>query len=582
MTHLPIGNLADLLRVRAATLGDAYAYGFLADGEQESGKMTYAELDRRASILAGALSRRAERGAALILAYPPGLDFIVAFCACMYAGMIAVPVCPPHPRKRNDRLASILADAGARFVLTTASVAQALACSSNAWLGRVEVMATDTYILAADDGAVAVTIDANAVAFMQYTSGSTAAPRGVLVSHANVLANLAAIHRAEGNGSHSRGVSWLPHYHDMGLIEGILQPMYGGYPTWLMPPAAFLQRPRRWLAAISRYRATVSGGPNFAYEHCVRHLRDTELPGVMLDSWQVAYCGAEPIRAATLDAFATRFAANGFKRAALRPVYGLAEATLLVTASDRALDAPRVVRASKGSLAGGYLQHAEIDTAGGVDLVSCGRPSSGTEVAIADPDSVTLYGEGRVGEIVVRGPAVSRGYHRGDMAMLASGGREQGQWLRTGDLGFTLDGELFVCGRRKDLMILRGRKLHPQDIEDTAVACPCSPPVVAAAAFATAGADGDQLVLCIELSRRDRTMPSGSLQPALARAADAIRVAVYREHEVPMAVVAFVPAGSLPRTTSGKLMRFELRREFIDGTLAMIARFTGPVSRDIG
>lgn len=583
MTKLPIDNLVALARTRAETLGAARAYGFLADGEHESDALTYAELDRRARRIAAELQDRSAPGTTVALAYPPGLDFVAAFFGCLYAGVIAVPMCAPHPRKGNERLAAILGDARATLMLTTLRGVRGfeLATPHVPALARVTAVATDT--LAAHDAPDRPVRSpaSDAVAFVQYTSGSTMNPRGVPVTHANILANLAAIHRAEANDAHSRGVSWLPAYHDMGLIEAILQPLYGGFPTWLMPPAAFLQKPERWLRAISRYRATVSGGPNFAYDLCVRRCETAAVADLALDCWRVAYCGAEPVRAATLDAFASRFAACGFARAALRPVYGLAEATLLVTASAQDAPGPRIVYADKRRLEDGRFEPAQPASTHAQPLVSCGCPDAVTRVAIADPQADGLLPEDAVGEVLVAGPGVTRGY-LGASGDAPDGADDRGtrtrdtRWLRTGDLGFIHAGELYLCGRRKDLIVMRGRKLHPQDVEHTILTHAGEPPIEAVAAFAIDDEHAEQLVVCAELARARHAASGVEHGRTLAAAADRLRVAVYRAHDVSIACFAFVTAGALPRTTSGKLMRYRARAQFIAATLPVIARFDTP------
>jgi acyl-CoA synthetase (AMP-forming)/AMP-acid ligase II len=399
----------------------------------------------------------------------------------------------------------------------------------------------------------------------------------VRVSHANVLANLLAIHAAEGNSEESRGLSWLPAYHDMGLIEGILEPLYGGYPAWLMPHAAFVQRPVRWLRAITRHGITVSGGPNFAYELCVRRVGDAELERIDLRSWRVAYCGAEPVKAATMRAFAERFAVCGFQRAALRPVYGLAEATLLVTASARSATEVNVVYAQKPRLDDGRYVAAVADDPDAIALVACGRPIAGTTVAIVDPQRRALVDPGVIGEIWVSGPGVARGYHGRRAAArafidCAIDGISR-RWLRTGDVGFFAAGELIVSGRIKDLIIVHGRKIHPHDLEQTAERCDPRIMPNSAAAFASHAPESEEVVLCVEIPRPLARLQSLAQAQSLAALADSIREGICRNHAVAVATVAFVRLGAMARTSSGKLMRYRLRREFCAGTIDIVRRF---------
>lgn len=510
-------TLVALLRERAERDGAQRAYTWLADGERESAVWSYAALDLRARTVAAHLAARLAPGERVVLAFQPGLDFIGAFFGCLYAGMIAVPVPSVHPRRARERLDAVAGDCSPGLTLTAES---ALEGDPRAWRAPA---------LRGDD-----------IAFLQYTSGSTARPKGVRVTHANVLANLAAIHAAEANDASSRGLSWLPAYHDMGLVEGILQPLYGCFPAWLAPPSAFLQKPSRWLRAISHYRVTVSGAPDFAYALCTRRVEESELHGLDLRSWRVAYNGSEPIAAATLESFARRFARCGFDPAALRPVYGLAEATLLVTASPRGRGSPR------------SLLKPEAST---LAVVSCGTPQPGTQLSIVDPEDGRELAEGEVGEICVQGPAVTSGYW-GDTAPRSV--------LRTGDLGFLHQGELYVTGRIKDMIILRGRKLYPQDIERSVEGCH---PLVCASgivAFAVQDQHVDRLTVLAEVERT-----------ALAdwpAALDAIAQAVFRRHDCAVATTVLVRRGTLPRTSSGKLMRFRCREAFLSGSLHELAR----------
>ena len=584
MTSMPIVSLVDLLRLRAETLGERQAYAFLKDGEEIEGRLTYGELDHAARAIGRMICAIARPGDAVILAHPAGLEFIVAFFACQYASVVAVPVGAAHPRRDNERLAAIVADCGARLALTTADGISAFraAAGQHHALARLEVHAIELW---SDHGDVELNARAadGVPAFLQYTSGSTQRPRGVRVSHANILANLLAIHDAEGNSSVSRSLSWLPAYHDMGLIEGLLQPLYGGYPAWLMPHAAFVQRPARWLRAISRHGITVSGGPNFAYELCIRRVRDEELIDVDLRTWAVAYCGAEPVKAATLHAFADRFAGCGFDRAALRPVYGLAEATLLVAASRASAQEIKVLNACKASLDQGRFMPVAAGTPDSVPLVACGRPNAGTHVAVVDPERGSTLACGTIGEIWVSGPAVADGYHRAEASAPSPFVTQNidgttRRWLRTGDLGFLADGELVISGRMKDLIIVRGRKIHPHDLEQTAERCDARLAPNSAAAFAAQAPGAEQVVLCVEVPRslaRVQTDAAASLD-ALA---DRIRSRIYRNHAVAVATVAFVRLGALARTTSGKLMRFRCRRDFCAGSLAIVQRFDTPSLR---
>lgn len=572
-TDIEAGNdLVSLLRRRAEGCAEDIGYSFLGDGERETARFGFAQLHRAALILAARLQATLPVSKHVILAYPPGLGFIVGFFGCLYADLVPVPVALPHPRKPVERLAGIAADCGAKTVLSDAAGCRVLAAIADVCASlRIVETALDA---AGQPIAVPASPKPDEVAFLQYTSGSTGAPRGVRVTHANVLANLAAIQEAERNGEHSQGVSWLPAHHDMGLIEGILQPLYVGYPTTLLPHGAFLQRPLRWLQAISRRRATVSGGPNFAFDACVRRIGDADLALLDLSSWEVAYCGAEPVHAETMSQFAAKFRRCGFRASALRPVFGLAEATLLVSASDPDAAQPKVTRAVRADLERGHLVVAHGDEAARA-LVSCGKPARDTCVRIVDVHTLRPVAEDRVGEIWVSGTGVAAGYHgpasRSSEAFVAADlGDGPARWLRTGDLGSLHAGELYVTGRRKDVLIVRGRKLHPQDIEHSIQRL--DPHRVAGVAVVGCedGAD-EKVIALVEIAVRKSDAETG--HPGLVCLADELRAAVYGEHDIALDTLAFVRQGALARTTSGKLMRFRCRRDYLRGTMPLLACF---------
>ena len=544
-------SLVELLRFRAAAQPADCAYTFLEDGERPGASVTYAELERRARAIAACLQSRMRPGSRVLLLYPPGLDFVGAFFACLFANVVAVPAFPPgggrsvsrSGSERLARLAAICADAEPSAVLTTSETARRLS-----WAPDLEVIASDDIV---DSGAAwrDPGVGRRTIAFLQYTSGSTAIPKGVMVSHGNLLHNLAyTFHLAETDAS-TVSVSWLPVVHDMGLIEGILQPLYSGCPAYLMAPAAFLQRPARWLRAISRYRATRSGAPNFAYDLCVRRIAKTDRDTLDLSAWRAAYNGAEPVRRETLDAFARTFAGCGFRPSSFRPSFGLAESTLLVTSGRW------------------HPARAARETP---DTVSCGRPSFGTRILIVDPTSGQPVDSGETGEIWVAGPSVARGYwNRPEENAHTFGAHAldgQGPFLRTGDLGFMRDGELYVTGRLKDVLIVRGVKHYPQDLERTVADQHQELGAGAVAAFAIdRGTSGDFIGIAAEIdSRRIDLDVAGS-----ALIAD-VRAAVAEVHGVPLHAVLLVACGAIPRTTSGKLQRSACAGQAKDGTLPVL------------
>jgi acyl-CoA synthetase (AMP-forming)/AMP-acid ligase II len=541
------------------------AYTFLVDGETEEVSLTYGELDRQARAIAARLQSVGADGARVLLLYPPGLEYIAAFFGCLYAGMVAVPSYPPRLSRPAPRLQAIVADAEATVALTTTRI---LSNVERRFAHTPELEALRW--LATDDPAEDwrdPEVESDTLAFLQYTSGSTAAPKGVMVSHGNLLHNSALIHQCFEHTPHSRGMVWLPPYHDMGLIGGILQPLYGGFPVVLMSPVAFLQAPLRWLQAISRHRATASGGPNFAYDLCVQRITPEQRETLDLSTWEVAFNGAEPVRHETMERFTAAFEPCGFRREAFYPCYGLAEATLIVSGGLKA--DPPVAYAVRGSALGGNRVVAAIEEGeGGRMLVGCGQTLPGQKIVIADPETLTRRPPDRVGEIWVSGPSVAQGYWNKSeetghtfRAHLADTG--EGPFLRTGDLGFLKDGELFVTGRIKDLIIIRGRNHYPQDIE---LAVEQSHPALqpgSGAAFSVDLDGEERLVVVQELKRVHRNADADEVTQA-------IRQAVAEEHELQVYAVTLIRPMSLPKTSSGKIQRHVCRRQFLEGSLKVI------------
>ncbi|AUX48181.1 peptide synthetase [Sorangium cellulosum] len=568
-------TLVALLRRRAEQRPSGHAYTFLLDGEADARAMTYGELDLRARALAAELQAGARAGERALLLVPPGLDFIAAFFGCLYAGLVAVPVPLPQRKRGLLRVLAIVRDCRPSVVLTTEAFLGAVAMlrddPSLAELSHLRCVAVDTVRDGQGDAWRAPRVTAETLAFLQYTSGSTGTPKGVVLTHGNLLRNELMIQRAFAHTEESVIVGWLPPHHDMGLIGNILQPLYVGVPCIQLSPEHFLMRPRRWLDAISRYRATTSGGPNFAYELCVGKIPPDQREGLDLGSWQVAFNGAEPIRTATLDRFADAFAPAGFRRAAFYPCYGLAEATLLVTGG--AADAPPIVRAvDRAALSQGRAVFDPRDPEAGLSLVGCGGSPAGDEVLIVDPETHRPCDGEHVGEIWVAGASVAQGYWERPEetaqtfeARLCTG---EGPFLRTGDLGFVSRGELYVTGRLKDLIIVRGRNLYPQDIELTAEESHPGLRAGGGAAFSVDEGGEERVVIVQELGRRAVT----SADPAEIGAA--IERAVADRHEVGVHAVVLIKPGSLPRTTSGKVQRRACRGRFLDGTLDAVWQST--------
>ena len=564
-------TLVELLRQRAQTRPDQIAYTFLGDDETEAASLTYIELDRRARIIATELQRCNVQGQRVFLLYPPGLAYIAGFFGCLYAGAVAVPAYPPDVDRLNrtlPRLLAMLADAQATVVLTTAEI---LALAEYVFeeapeLKTLRWLATDDLPGDTADLWQAPSLDSRDLAFLQYTSGSTRQPRGVMLSHANLLHNSKLIAQAFETRSDSVGVIWLPPYHDMGLIGGILQPIYGGFPCVLMSPISFLRQPLRWLQAITQYKATISGGPNFAYDLCARKITPEQRATLDLASWQVAFNGAEPVRAETLDRFAATFKDCGFRREAFYPCYGLAESTLIV--SGGATTEPPITRhVHRTALQRHQIIEATPTDRAATRLIGCGRPLAGLQAIVVDPDSLRPCPPDVIGEIWLSGPSVAHGYWnqaeetaRVFQARLADD--DQRSFLRTGDLGFVKDGELFITGRLKDLIILRGRNHYPQDIELTVEQSHPALRSGCGAAFSIDVNGEEQLAIVQEADTRQSI--------DVAEITATIRQAVVDAHDVQAYSIVLIEPRSISKTSSGKIQRHACKAEYLANTLNVI------------
>jgi acyl transferase domain-containing protein/acyl-CoA synthetase (AMP-forming)/AMP-acid ligase II/acyl carrier protein len=566
-------TLTALLQTRAAEQPNDVGYAFLSDGETIRDRLTYAELDRRARQVAGLLRAHAACGKPVLLLYPPGLDYIAAFFGCLYAGAIAVPAYPPHRNRSLDRLRSIVGDAGAHTVLCTVAVrdsierlsAEAPDLHALDWLATDAPEALDVELYCSE----AATPDQ--IAFLQYTSGSTSAPKGVMLSHGNLCHNARLIWEGFQFDEKSVSVFWLPLYHDMGLIGGVLQPLHIGRTSHLMAPATFLASPIRWLRAISTFGATISGAPNFAYDLCAK-VPVEQRTGLDLSRWRVAFNGAEPIRAETLERFAAAYGPYGFRPAAAYPCYGLAESTLIVTGG-RHERPPVKLSVSRSALEQHRATAITADDPDARILVGCGRPLLDQRVAIVDPETLTPCPADEPGEIWIAGPSVAQGYwqrpEESDRSFRAHTVGGDGPFLRTGDLGFLHDEELYVTGRIKDLIILRGRNLYPQDVEQSAEASHSALRNGCGAAFAVETDGEERLIYVSELERTERTTPAVEIAATVTRA-------VIEAHEVPVDAVVLLKPGSIPKTSSGKIQRHACKAGYLAGTLDVIATWQRP------
>ncbi len=576
-------TLIDILQDRADSQPEQTIYTFLVDGETEQISLTYQDLEQKAKAIAAYLQSLGAPQERILLLYPPGLGFIEAFFGCLYAGAIAIPAYPPRPNRSIARIQSIIKDARPTLALTTNSILNGLKrrVEQAPELKTLRWLATDDVNLQYAQKWQKVPLSGDDIAFLQYTSGSTAEPKGVKIAHNNLLHNLKAIHQCFQHTTQSQGVIWLPPYHDMGLIGGVLQPLYGNFPVVLMSPLIFLQNPLRWLKAISRYRGTTSGGPNFAYDLCVRKFKPDLDLDLDLSSWDLAFNGAEPINHETLKKFTATFRPYGFRPEAFYPCYGMAEATLIISGGNKKSFAVTKTISSK-ELEKNLVIEALPNDADARTLVSCGHSLSDQHIAIVDPQTLTPCQSGEIGEIWVTGPSIADGYwnnslitHHNFNARLPE--RTDLNFLRTGDLGFIDRGELFVTGRLKDVIIINGRNHYPQDIERTVEACNPFIRPSCVASFAIADKGEDKLVVLAEVDRHywDRQKNATKSPEEIAaektekeqRLIQTIRSAISKHHDLQTHSVVILKSGAIPKTSSGKIQRHACRDRFLNDEL---------------
>ncbi|HEX7322683.1 MAG TPA: beta-ketoacyl synthase N-terminal-like domain-containing protein, partial [Mycobacterium sp.] len=576
--HIPT-DMVDLLRTRTVRRGDRLVFSFSRDGEErENNRVTYSELDARARKVAAELQQLGAAGECVLVFCQPGIEFIVSYFGCLYAGAVAVPVHPPMRDHLVPRVESILADNHPGFAISTPDVYAKIKPtldrlprgSSLRWCIE-ESASADAEQWAAPQ------IDPASIAMIQYTSGSTSAPKGVMLSHGNLVHNLETIRQAWGSGfdNDEIGVFWLPPFHDMGLIGGLLETMYVGGYSILMPPTAFIKGPMRWLNAMSRHRATITTAPNFAYDMCAELSTPEQREALDLSHWKAALCGAEPVRTATLDGFAEAFAPSGFRPEAFLPVYGLAEATLLVSGGSDA-PTPIIRYLDRPSLRADRVVDDTADDPHAAIMIGCGKPRGGQRVAIVDPETRLLRAPDEVGEIWVSGGSVAQGYWESPElteeifgATLADDTSGQ-RFLRTGDLGFLRDGELFVTGRRKDLIIIRGANFYPNDIELTVQD---TNPVLLRGRGAVFSVEpesggGEQLIIAQEVNHHQVSADE------MAEIIQKIRTAVTARYGIRAHTVVLIEGLQLPTTSSGKIQRSACKQKYLDGELPVVARWS--------
>ena len=557
-------TLVDLLRMRAEQQPEQVAYVFLNDHGVESESLTYKALDQRARAIAAFLQSRNAAGSLILLLYPSCLEFVAAFFGCMYARALAVPVYPPRRNQLGARVDAIRVATRARLALTDASTqssGRSVSSSTNG-LGELEWLDTETIGEDYADAWREPQLSGNDLAFLQFTSGSVSAPKGVMLSHENILYNQRMIEGAFEHTESSRVLGWLPLYHDMGLIGNVLQPLYMGVPCFLMSPLAFLLRPYRWLQAISRFRITTSGAPDFAYDLCVRKVTPEQCANLDLSSWDLAFCGSERVRYETVQRFTEKFTPYGFRREAFYPCYGLAEATLLVSGGQKK-DVPVVCEVPETMLS----DDRDTKSANTSKLVSCGSARLSEKILIVDPETLIECPDGTLGEVWISGTNVAQGYWNNPdetekvfKAYLQNG---EGPFLRTGDLGFLLGGELFIQGRIKDVIVVRGCKFYAEDIEQSVE---CSNDILIArrgAALAVNSSSGEKLVIVHEVQRKYRSADQEQVTGD-------IREAVTEKFGIQVHAIALIKAGTIPLTSSGKIQRARCRELFLNKGLEVV------------
>lgn len=571
-----VTTLVDLLQSQAQKNPGKVIFTYSYNGdEQDRRQLTFRELDQHAQAVAAALQQQGAAGKRVLAIVKPGLEFIVGFFGCVYAGAVAIPV---HQRLA-PRLAAVVPDARASRILTTADNEEALKASVAHLVDGAALHWTilDHAISADPASWIKPTIDPDAPVVIQYTSGSTLAPKGVVLTHRNLLHNLAGMQQALDLGEGDSSVYWLPPHHDMGLIGAILLPMYVGYTAHLMSPAAFIKRPMRWLEAISRYRATGGSAPNFAFDRCVETSTPEDRAALDLSCLTEILNGGEPVRASTLSAFTEAFAPVGFRRELFTPVYGLAEATLMVSGEVRTGD-PRIRYIDRNALGEDHIRDVAADDPAAMPVVGCGRPQPGQDVRIVDPVTRRPCGPDEIGEIWIAGLSVARSYWQRPEEteqslrshLVGQDGRDgEGPFLRTGDLGFLYAGELYPTGRVKDLVVIDGHHYYPNDVEVTVQACHPGLATGRGAVFTVVPVDDSgrgmehmAIVQEVDRSRIDEADYAGVIR--------AIRAAVLRHHGIEPVGVVLVEPVSIPTTSSGKIQRQQCRRQFIERKLAVV------------
>lgn len=564
-------DIISIINKRAELTPDKVIYRFLEDGEHETDLLTFKQLDTKARTVAYYLQQHGKRGDRVLLLFPTGLEYVTAFFGCLYAGMIAIPAYPPRRNRSLNRIHTIISDSGAKTSLLSEKVATDIQHN----FANDEVLNSIQWIVYKDFDEtlaskwVAKDIRPEEVALLQYTSGSTGEPKGVMITHGNIIYNSETIRRSFSFDENLQGVNWLPIFHDMGLIGTIIQPAYIGGANVIMPPVAFLKNPINWLKAIEKYKANNGGGPNFGYDYLISKTTEEERAKLDLSRVETFYCGAEPIRKSTLEAFTEGLKAAGVSQKQLFPCYGLAEGTLIVTGSHMK-ELPKYLRVNAEALSQNRIQLERDGNPKHIDLVGCGHVWMETRVAIVDSETHLEVGDDLIGEVWVSGPTVAKGYWNNEeqtrlsfQAHIADSG--EGPFLRTGDLGFFHEKELYITGRLKDLIIIRGINYYPSDIEYTVQQVDAALRPYGGAAIPVVAGDEEKLVVVQEL---ERTAMRNADHASLI---SDIRKAIAEEHELEVFAVLLIRTGSLPLTSSGKIQRRQTKYDYLNGVLDVVA-----------
>jgi acyl-CoA synthetase (AMP-forming)/AMP-acid ligase II len=573
-------TLGDALRHHAEVHPDRAAYIFLADGENDERKITYGELDRQARAIAARLLKIAKPGDRAVLLYPSGLEFIAAFLGCAYAGIVSVPSIIPHMKRATPRVSLILQDAGAKIICASSDIYEKLApqfaelpeTKDLQWVVNAQIPLEEA------DAWIKPNINGDTLCFFQYTSGSTSLPKGVMITHANLLWTIEDLYRGSQFVESDIIVTWLPIFHDLGLILGLLTPMYVGFLCVLMSPISFLERPYRWFAAITKYKANLAIAPNFAFELCADKISDEEAQTLDLSLIRQMGNAAEPVRLETLEKFRRKFEPRGFRFETFAPSYGLAEATVKVSAT-RFGDRMKYYYLDGGALEKNKIVIVEKDHPECYEAVGCGVSSIDADIRIVNPITRQQCAPDEVGEIWVQSQSVAQGYWNrpqiSDDIFKATLDTGAGPFMRTGDMGFMIDGELFIGGRIKDMIIVQGRNYYPQDVELTVEKCHEAMRQSFGAAFAVHDEHGsERLVIVQEVKREHR----GATPEQFSAMINAVRMAVAKAHGLRAHSVILIRPNTIHKTTSGKIQRAACRNSFLKKELDILAEWHAPIA----